>query len=307
MQNNDAVVVSIFMLAYNQEEFIAQAIEGVLMQKTSFKYQLVIGEDCSTDRTREICKQYAIAHPKKIKLILNQENIGLGANYVNTYAACTGKYVAICDGDDFWTDPEKLQKQVDFLETHSEYVIIFTANDDRYPSGKQQTRNLSEVPVTSGFNELVEGNYIASITALFRKKDFTAPMEDFVKDLPYGDWPTYLWVCSNSGKIYFMDENTAVYRKDFGTSTVLRRSKSRIGEVNLSILQYLKQLPEFVNQLPKIDQAILKLKTGLMASYNKEGQFLKSLRLLFDLSTKQSFLFIGKYYLYSIKRLILNG
>src|SRR5690606_17343154 len=95
------ICVSVFMLTYQQKEYIAQAIEGVLMQKTSFKYELVIGEDFSTDGTREICAKYASENPSKIKLLLNERNLGIGENYVRTYKECQGKYVAICDGDDY--------------------------------------------------------------------------------------------------------------------------------------------------------------------------------------------------------------
>ena len=295
------------MLTYNQEEYIAQAIEGVLMQKASFSYQLVIGEDCSSDRTREICQEYAAAHPEKIKLLLNEENTGLGENYVKTYAKCTGKYTAICDGDDYWTDPLKLQKQVDFLESNPDYDIIFTNNENLYPSGKQNNRDLRKIPKTGSFMELIFGNYIASVTVLFRKKKLSASLEDLIKDLPYGDWPTYLWITKDGGKIHFLEEITAVYRKGFGTSAALRKTKSRLGEINLSILEYLQKLQEFKQRLPEIDSAINKLKTGLMASYNKENRFFASLRLLVNLSLRQNFLYTSKIYLYSIKRTLVNG
>ena len=302
MENKDDIQVSIFMLTYNQEEYIAQAIEGVLMQETFFSYQLVIGEDCSTDSTREICQEYAAAHPEKIKLLLNEKNIGLGANYVKTYAECTGKYVAICDGDDYWTDPLKLQKQVDFLESYADYNLVFTNNESLYPSGEQHSRDISKVPKNSSFRELVFGNYIASVTVLFRKKKLNISLENLIKNLPYGDWPTYLWVTKDGGKIHLLEEVTAVYRKNFGTSTALRKTKSRLGEINLSILEHLKNFHEFEPRLPEMQRAAIKLKTGLMASYNKENRFFKSLKMLMQLSLRQNFLYTGRVYLYSIKR-----
>ncbi len=301
------VCVSIFMLAYNQEGFIAQAIEGVLMQKTNFRYQLVIGEDCSTDETREICEKYEAAHPEKIKLILNKENLGLGPNYVKTYTECTGDYVAICDGDDYWTDPLKLQKQVDFMESNPDYDIVFSNNDSLYPSGKQHPRDISKVPRKSDFRDLVLGNYIASVTVLFRKKELNDSLENLIKELPYGDWPTYLWITKDGGKIRLLEEVTATYRKDFGTSTVLRRSKSRLGEINVSILQFLQKLPEFEGRLPEIELAIRKLKTGLMASYNKQNKFLESFKLFIELSLNQDFLYTGRIYFYSLKRRIFHS
>lgn len=119
-------MLSICMIAYNHEKFISEAIESVLMQKTSFDYELVIGEDCSTDTTRKICLEYQQKYPEKIKLLLPEKNLGMMPNFIATLQSCTGKYIALCEGDDYWTDEHKLQKQVDFLEVNLEYAICFT-------------------------------------------------------------------------------------------------------------------------------------------------------------------------------------
>jgi len=108
------------MITYNHERYIAQSIQGVLMQKTNFDFELIIGEDCSTDRTREICNDYKDKYPDKISILLGEKNIGMMPNFIRTLNACSGKYVALCEGDDYWTDPYKLQKQVDFLENNPE-------------------------------------------------------------------------------------------------------------------------------------------------------------------------------------------
>ena len=294
------------MLTYNQEEYIVQAIESVLKQRTNFPVELVIGEDHSTDTTRDICRSFAAKYPHKIKLLLNQTNLGLGANYVKTLNECTGKYVAICDGDDYWTDPFKLQKQVDFLESHSEFEIVFTNNKNVYPSGAEDVRDLSEIPLDGGFETLVFQNYIASVTVMFKNRSLPESMKNWISKLPYVDWPTYLWVVRNGGRIGLIDEVTAVYRKDFGTSTALRKGKSTIGELNLNILQRLKNEPAFSSRLDLIDQSIIKYKTGLMVSYNKEGNFSKSLRYLFNLLTKTKQVRVLKLYFYSLKTSFSN-
>lgn len=118
-------LVSALMITYNHEPYIGQAIEGVLMQRTDFPIELVIGEDCSTDRTREICLKYQQKHPDIIRLLLNETNIGMMPNFVQTLQACQGKYIALCEGDDYWTDPYKLHKQVDFLERDSDFIGTF--------------------------------------------------------------------------------------------------------------------------------------------------------------------------------------
>lgn len=118
-------VVSICMNTFNHEEFIGQAIEGVLMQKTSFPILLVIAEDQSTDRTRQICEDYERKYPSLIHLLPSDKKFFQSANLARSIKACTGKYIALCEGDDYWTDPFKLQKQVDFLESHPDHAIVF--------------------------------------------------------------------------------------------------------------------------------------------------------------------------------------
>jgi len=118
-------VVSVWMCTYQHERFIAEAIEGVMMQQTNFPVQLILGEDFSPDGTRAICESYAAQYGDRIKLLPSEKNHGQSDNLLRTLKACTGKYIASCEGDDFWTDPYKLQKQVDFLEAHPEYVLCF--------------------------------------------------------------------------------------------------------------------------------------------------------------------------------------
>ena len=120
-------LVSVYMITYNHEKFIAQALDGILMQEVDFPYEIVIGEDKSTDRTRAVVCEYQRRHPDKIRLHLSRENLfrqklaGLGP-----LAACRGKYIAMCEGDDYWTDPQKLQKQVAVLEAEPEVSFVFT-------------------------------------------------------------------------------------------------------------------------------------------------------------------------------------
>ena len=116
-------LVSVRTSTYNHGKYIKACIEGVLMQKTTFPIEFIIGEDCSTDETREIVFGYAKRYPDIIRVITADYNVGSKANGRRCIRACRGKYMAICEGDDYWTDPYKLQKQVDFLEGHPEYVF----------------------------------------------------------------------------------------------------------------------------------------------------------------------------------------
>jgi len=122
---NEKIKVSVCIITYNHENFITEAIEGALLQKLNFPYEIVIGEDYSTDGTREIIRDYQKKYPDKIKLFLNKKNLGAVENFIRTLSHCHGKYVALCEGDDYWVDPSKLQKQVDFLETNSDYSVCY--------------------------------------------------------------------------------------------------------------------------------------------------------------------------------------
>ncbi len=116
---------SVLIVTYNHEKFIARALDSALMQETDFDYEIVIGEDCSTDRTREIVLEYRNRYPDRIKLLLNETNLG-ARNYINTCGACSGKYIANLDGDDFWISSDKLREQVAFLDNNPSFAMCFT-------------------------------------------------------------------------------------------------------------------------------------------------------------------------------------
>ena len=113
------------MIAYNQGHFIRRAIEGILEQKTNFNFELVIGDDCSTDGTTQIIESYAKAYPRIIRHIVRKENLGAKCNAEDLNKFLSGKYVALCEGDDYWTNPLKLQKQADFMELHPGFSMCF--------------------------------------------------------------------------------------------------------------------------------------------------------------------------------------
>src|SRR5918999_434425 len=112
--------VTVLVTTYNHEKFIAQALDSVLMQRTNFDYDVMVIEDCSTDRTRSIVIDYQRAYPDRIRLVLAQTNERSNRTLAREFQASAARYIAWLDGDDFWTSPHKLQKQVDFMEAHSE-------------------------------------------------------------------------------------------------------------------------------------------------------------------------------------------
>ena len=120
--DTETPVVSVIMLTHNQERYVRQAVESVLMQETDFKYELIICDDASTDGTKEIVEEYAEAYPRIIRLHINEENIGASQNAFRALMASAGRYLGFCEGDDYWIRKDKLQRQVLFLEEHPEYI-----------------------------------------------------------------------------------------------------------------------------------------------------------------------------------------
>lgn len=117
------LTLSVCIISYNHEKYIKEAIEGVLNQETNFPFEIVVGDDASTDKTIQILKKLQTKYPKRLKVLNRKTNLGMIKNFKNTYQQCKGKYVAILEGDDYWTDKQKLQKQVNFLEAHPKYML----------------------------------------------------------------------------------------------------------------------------------------------------------------------------------------
>ena len=112
--------VSVFVITYNQEKYIRQCLDSILIQKCNFDFELIISDDCSKDKTQDVCIEYARKFNSIIKLIHNQKNVGIIKNYFNTIQKCRGKYIAFCAGDDYWCDIYKLQKQYDYMQSRTE-------------------------------------------------------------------------------------------------------------------------------------------------------------------------------------------
>lgn len=142
------VLVSVFMITYNHENYIEHAIEGVLMQKTSFPIELIIGEDCSTDNTRKIVREYEGRYTEIIKAQYPEKNRGMNNNFLTVLQSARGKYIALCEGDDYWTDPLKLQKQVDFLEANPEYSLC-VGGFKEFNIYTEETKDIIRIPDVS--------------------------------------------------------------------------------------------------------------------------------------------------------------
>lgn len=226
-------LVSICCITYNHEKYIQQCLEGFLIQKTTFPFEILIHDDASTDRTADIIREYETKYPDIIKPIYQTENqyskgVFISATY--NWSRAKGKYIALCEGDDYWIDPMKLQKQVDFLEAHPECGLVHTELDHYYTVQKKYEKNhwkVNEVFNQSGDiyeNLLVgyKGSMIYTCTACFRKElcvDNELYRKAVAQKVRYGDTVLFAHIASVS-LIGYIDESTAVRR-------VLKRSATQ--------------------------------------------------------------------------------
>ena len=200
--------VSIFCMVYNHEPFIRQCLEGFLMQECNFDYEIVLGEDCSTDGSRAIIKEYAERYPDKFKLLLHDNNIGAAQNQRIVFENCTGKYIAMCEGDDYWTDPLKLQKQVDFLEANEDYIMV-TNNAILLNENNNSQILFSDKPSHNiELMDLLGKRPFTTASVLFRN----SIQESIKADCMLFD--TALWcMLKMEGNIMYINDVTSVYRR----------------------------------------------------------------------------------------------
>ena len=250
--NLQTPLVSISVVTYQHKNYIKQCLDGILMQQTTFSFEIILGEDESKDGTREICIDYANKYPDKIKLFLRNRNnviyINGNAtgryNFIENLKSTKGKYIALCEGDDYWTDPLKLQKQVDFLEANPDFVICFhkvkvlTKTEGLVDDFITEDRfnKIKEFPITQ--KSLFDySNFIHTPSVMFRNiiKDY--PLEFELS--PIGDYLLY-FVLTNNGYIHRIENVMAVYRYGNGIySKLIDKEKNKIGlKFQICLLSY---------------------------------------------------------------------
>ncbi|MFV8368175.1 glycosyltransferase family 2 protein [Flavobacterium sp. LB2R40] len=209
------LLLSVSMITFKHELYIKQAIEGVLMQETNFEFHLIIADDCSPDATPQIVKDIIDNHPNgyRVKYFRHEKNMGMQTNGSFALQQCKGKYVAVCEGDDYWIDPLKLQKQVDILENNPEYKFCITNLDFYNQSTSKFDRsilNTFKKPLYLDIEDfLVKKAFMAPCTWLgTRECFFLTNINDIQSD---GSFAIFMDVLQNT-KVYFLDDTTSVYR-----------------------------------------------------------------------------------------------
>jgi glycosyltransferase involved in cell wall biosynthesis len=249
MKEHD-VMVSICCTTYNHEKFIGQAVESFLMQQTNFEFEIIISDDCSTDGTLQVLKTFEQKYPGKIKIFSSKKNIGAHQNMIKTVNSCMGKYIALCDGDDYWTDACKLQKQVDFLEQNPEYVIC--CHYTRVTDANNNTLHVSAnpIPLVYTYYDLLVGKQLETKTATVVYHNIAMVNQVFQK--PWyrkcyaGDKLLKLFATFNTGrKIYVLPEVMSCYRNHTGGVWSMIESDARmemmVSDFNLIIKNFAYQ------------------------------------------------------------------
>ena len=204
-------LVSVCTVTYNHEAFIRRAIEGVMGQRTDFPIEMVIGNDASSDGTGDVIEACVQQNPDKIIYLNHPDNIGMMENFMSVFSKCRGKYIALLDGDDEWTDMEKLARQVDALETNPQFAICFhdvmvVSDTDAF----QPYHSNGTFRRESTIEDLVTRNFMQTCSVMYRAGPVTS-FPDWFSELPAGDWPMHLMHARN-GPILYLEDCMAKYR-----------------------------------------------------------------------------------------------
>lgn len=213
--------VTVVLTTYNHAPYIAHAIEGVLTQRFNSTLELIIVEDCSTDATRNIVMRFAERHPQTIRLMLAETNQNDNSAYAQAILEARGDYIALLDGDDYWSSPDKLERQVNFLDAnpshsicfHNVEVIYSDGGTEPHPFHLEHPRHLHsrELPKpTSTLADIVQGNFIQTVSVMFRARLFDR-FPDWFYEMPVADWPLHILNAAH-GDIGYINRLMAVYR-----------------------------------------------------------------------------------------------
>jgi glycosyltransferase involved in cell wall biosynthesis len=272
------VKVSVVMITYNHELYIKDALLGVLAQTSNFEIELIVADDCSTDKTESVVREIINTHPQSniIKYTRHAANKGMMPNFIWALEQCKGKYIAMCEGDDYWTDPYKLQKQVDFLEANPEYVMCFHPIKILEPDGSLVDDYISKVPDNYETIETLaeRGNYIHTPSVVFRNIIEKWPEELFVS--PIGDFFIYMFL-GQYGKYGMLKDEMAVYRHQTGIWSK-QHEQTRSLKTLLTLLLIYQSLNDTQTHIRKIlvNRIKIHFRTLLLSLSDNELQQLRT-------------------------------
>lgn len=266
--------VTVITITYNQEKFIKKALDSIVSQKTNFNFEVVVSDDCSTDSTPKIIKEYAKKYPKIIKPFLKEKNVGSLNNFISALDRVNSQYIAFCDGDDYWCDDNKLQTQVDFLDNNIDYSMCFHQTRVFFEAGERPDSVFpsDNFRKTSSFDDLVKENFLPANSVMYRsifnkKNKASSIIPNYIDP---GDYFVHL-LHAKTGKIYFINKVMSCYRRHNGGvwwlscqdgkenefmlkygASYLKFFKAVESTFNLDASTYLAQKENLINKLSAI-------------------------------------------------------
>lgn len=307
MINDKQMDVSVIVPVYNHEKYLAKALDSILVQKTKYSFEILIGEDCSTDGSRAIVKEYEREHPDVIRAFCRTKNIGPTKNGYALYMASRGRYIALLEGDDYWCDEYKLERQISFLDTHSEYIGVahnFCKVDQNGCTTKEKCISDKETSCEFTWKDFLDKSFLfQSATLVYRNfwtenNDFSIlyKAHDIVGDM------TIFTILLNRSNIYIMPDVMSAYREVISNSATNACSIA-FRDLALSSLKTVRQLHmlrPFLQNEADFNRKIIEIKAGFIIELvrHKTGYTLGRWRQLsaygdMDTNTK-AFLLIGR-------------
>ena len=281
--SSDACTVSILCTAYNHEAFLRDALDGFVNQRTRFPFEVLINDDVSTDSTRDIIREYAGKYPEIIRPFYQEENLysrGIDVYQTVFFPNARGKYVAYCEGDDYWTDPTKLQRQVDFLEAHPDYSACVHNTVLHFCTDGHREKLLHRFEGDVGFEEIISSMANAYHTSsLVARRDILANPPDFyavASEYGFGDYPDALWLRLH-GKIRYLDRCMSVYRINSNESSWSAGVAGQYGKLRRFIIGKTEMLRAFrpyapEEVLPLVDRTIREREFELMYIEGRDAE-----------------------------------
>jgi glycosyltransferase involved in cell wall biosynthesis len=297
-------LVSVDMITYNQKSYIARTIEGALQQKTNFPFEIVIGEDCSTDGTREIVFEYQKKYPDIIRIITSDKNVGGRENAWRTMMACRGKYLADCEGDDYWHNPYKLQKQADYLESHPECGLVHSDHDRFFVKNGKTIKNFcrttNKIPPRelNVFRGWGAGLNILTCTVMVRRDLLMRLFSDtylYQSDNYIGGLDIVFSEIALVSKIHYMDESLSTYTVQIESASNM---KNPIEKLKFSISGYDGNIYNArkyhcYDEIPDLEKG-RDMACLWLAFYERNAQLAKEIKEKSDLfSLKERLLYLG--------------
>jgi len=267
-------IISACIISYNQQEYIAQAIEGALMQELDVPYEIVISDDCSTDATPKIIQEFA-KKDSRIRVIKRDTNVGMHQNWLEAINACTGFFVALCEGDDFWTDKNKLAKQFTALTSNTTLSGCFTNSDILEDNGKLNPAayvSLNQVDCTSDDLLALHYNPVPTCTLMFRKTAFSG-FPNYYFESPFADRILHTLLILK-GDYHYISQSTAVYRKhENGVWSGIKQEQQH--KNMLKALMVIRKIVSSQKHKQLVTKSILRQLDLMLYHYRAEKHFLK--------------------------------